>query len=67
MKERVIKDNTKDNFEYTNNIMAKIKGQKDNQQSIKQHIESYRSSNTNPTKHRGSSRVLWKGKQFMLH
>jgi hypothetical protein len=40
---------------------------KDKQRSAKHYTKSKRSSNTNPTKNRGWIRVLWKGKQLLLH
>jgi len=42
-------------------------GQKDKQRSTKHYTENLRSSNTNPTKNRGCTQLLWKGKQFLIY
>ena len=47
--------------------MAEEKGQKDKQWSTKHYTENQWSSNTNPTTNQRWTRVLWKGKLFLLH
>jgi hypothetical protein len=46
--------------------MAKRERTKGQTTIYKPYTQNYISSNMNPTKHRGWTQVLWKGKQFLL-